>query len=256
MNGNGFKIDGFLNIGWIGASSMGIQFLMCAFGSILIDLYGPRKIGLLGATISTVSILSCAFVADLKLYFLTYGVIYGVGQAFLLSATLAILPHYFNKRLSLANGLMSGLSAIVIIILPIATAIILREYGLKETFYFLAALNLVTVLMALTFRPMLPNNRDATFVSRLRDSFGMEVFKNVDFVIWCVAGFIAIYGYMIPIVFVDHFSESKFPTFKPEILNIVFGASSGISSIALGKLGDVTVSIGFVLLTESMNFGG
>lgn len=221
---------------------MGVQFLMCAFGSILIDLYGPRKIGLLGAAISTISIFSCAFVNDLKLYFLTYGTIYGIGQAFLLSATLAILPHYFNKRLSLANGLMSGLSAIVIIILPIMTAKILRDFGLKETFYFLAALNLVTVLMAFTFRPILPNNTDATFVSRLKDSFGMEVFKNMDFVIWCAAGFIAIYGYMIPIVYVDHFSVDKFPDQKPEILNIAFGASSGISSIALGKLGDITVS--------------
>ena len=174
-------------------------------------MYGPRKIGLLGAIISTVSILACAFINELKLYFLTYGVIYGIGQAFLLAATLAILPHYFNKRLSLANGLMSGISSIIIIALPIATAQFLRRFGLKETFYLLAAFNLVTVLMALTFKPILKTSSDITFVSRLKDSFGIEVFKKRNFIIWCASGLVGIYGYMIPIVYIVSF-KSVFET--------------------------------------------
>ena len=153
--------------------------------------------------ISGASVFSCAFVTDLKLYFLTYGVLYGIGQALLLAATLAILPHYFDKRLSLANGLMSGLSSIVIVVLPIITGILLRRYGLRETFYVLGALNFMTIIMALSYRPMLPpSDSSLSIVSRLKESFGLEIFRKRNFIIWMVSGFIGIYGYMIPIVYI------------------------------------------------------
>ena len=137
------------------------------------------------------------------LYFLTYGAIYGIGQALLLAATLAILPHYFDKRLSLANGLMSGLSSLVIVVLPIITGVLLRRYGLRETFFVLGALNFVTIIAAFTYRPQLPpSDTNLSSLSRLKKSFGMEVFRKRNFIIWMVSGFIGIFGYMIPIVYI------------------------------------------------------
>jgi MCP family monocarboxylic acid transporter-like MFS transporter 12 len=91
---------------WIGSASTGVQYICCVLGSILTDLFGARKIGLLGGAISTVSLFASAYIENIMLYFVTYGLGFGVGQALLLSATLSILPHYFKKRLSLANGLM------------------------------------------------------------------------------------------------------------------------------------------------------
>ena len=175
----------------------------CAFGSVLTDLFGPRKIGLVGALISTVAIFSSAFVNDIRLYFLTYGVVYGIGQALLLAATLAILPHYFNKRLSLANGLMSGLSSIIMIVLPTITGVMLRRFGLKETFLVLGAINFVTIIMAFSYRPLLPaSNTDVSLYSRLKESFGLAVFRKRNFIIWTIGGLIGFFGYMIPIFYI------------------------------------------------------
>jgi len=62
----------------------------------------------------------------MKLYFLTYGLGFGVGQALLLTATLAILPHYFNKKLSLANGLMNLIAAVIFVVLPYGTSYVIK----------------------------------------------------------------------------------------------------------------------------------
>lgn len=77
--------------------STGVQYIFCSFGSIATDFFGPRKPGIFGGLVSGVALALCTFVTNLKLYFLTYGVLYGIGQAFLLTSTLAIIPHYFNK---------------------------------------------------------------------------------------------------------------------------------------------------------------
>lgn len=58
----------------------------------------------MGGLISTLGLAASSYVQNIKLYFLTYALLFGIGQALLLSATLAILPHYFKKvSFSLSN---------------------------------------------------------------------------------------------------------------------------------------------------------
>jgi MFS transporter, MCT family, solute carrier family 16 (monocarboxylic acid transporters), member 10 len=63
----------------------------------LTDLFGARKVGIFGGLISTFGLLTSAMVQQIEIYFLTYSFVFGLGQALMLTATLAILPHYFNK---------------------------------------------------------------------------------------------------------------------------------------------------------------
>jgi MFS family permease len=88
-----------LNIGWIGSTTTGNEYLFCSVSCMLVDFFDARKIGFIGGVLSTFGLIASAFVNDLKLYFLTYGVIFGIGQSLFLASILSILPHYFNKRL-------------------------------------------------------------------------------------------------------------------------------------------------------------
>jgi hypothetical protein len=87
----------FIYSAWIGSVSIGLQFFLCILGSILISFFSSRVVGVLGGSIGTISLILCAFVIELKIYFLTYGVLFALGQALKLASTLSILPHYFNK---------------------------------------------------------------------------------------------------------------------------------------------------------------
>ena len=141
-----------IKIAWIGSGATGAQYFFCSFGSILTDLFGAREIGALGGFVSSLGLLLSAHVTDIKFYFLTYSLLFGIGQAFMLTATLAILPQYFNKRLSLANGIMNLVTAIVVVLLPISTSWTLKTFGLKDTFYYLTILNLFGPCSRLTSR--------------------------------------------------------------------------------------------------------
>nr|KAG5703948.1 hypothetical protein BaRGS_020545 [Batillaria attramentaria] len=74
---------------------------------ILADRLGIRTVGLIGGLLALVGTLCSAFVQNILLLYLTYGVIMGTGFAFAYPPSLAILGHYFKRKIGLANGLVT-----------------------------------------------------------------------------------------------------------------------------------------------------
>ena len=194
---------------------------MCFAGSILVDLFGARKIGFIGGLISSLGLWSSVYVTNIKVYFLTYSICFGLGQALLITATLAILPHYFSKRLSLANGIMNVIAAGVVVLTSILISLVIENYGLHTMFYFLTALNVLTMFMTLTYKAQIKTDEkvssplSASVVSskqlnnahklhrikkRIKSSVGVEILKNGEFIVWCLSSFIGSFGWLIPIV--------------------------------------------------------
>jgi hypothetical protein len=167
---------------------------------MLVDFFDARKIGCTGAIISTVGLISCAFVYDLKLYFLTYSVVVNVGQSLFLASILSILPQYFNKRLGLANGLMIFGSAFLTVSLPFVISECLRQIGLSNLFFVLAGFSFVSALLTLTFQPKMKSKFVGTWQERVIKSLGFEVLKMRKFIIWAISVIIGFFGYFIPVV--------------------------------------------------------
>lgn len=225
---------------WIGSSSNGLQFFLCMVGGVLSGYFGPRKVGVTGGLITAVSCLGSAFVTEIKVYFLTQSVILAIGQSFLLASTLAILPHYFQKKLSLVNGIANSLGSIIVVIMPIISDTMINKYGLKETFLLLAGMNVLSAALCLTYREVIPNNKKESFILRMKKSFGVDVFKNRNYNIWLIATFFGMFGYLIPIVNIDHHSINAFPEYKPWIINVVFSSAALVAALIFGILGDYT----------------
>lgn len=95
---------------------------------------------------------------------------------------------------------MNFIAAIIVVLLPIFTSIIIEHHGLVKTFYFLTAISLVTVLMTLSYRPLLPIEQNQKSIEKIKSSAGLEIFKKKKFLIWCIASFFAMFGYLIPVV--------------------------------------------------------
>jgi hypothetical protein len=171
------------------------------------------------------------------------GTCLSISQALILAACFAITPHYFKKKLSMANGIVLGLASIIIAALPFFTSLIIDNYGLSETFYFYTAVNIVSSMLCFTYIPCLPVDNEQTYGQRIIQSLGLDVFKKPKFVIWCIATFIGMFGWLIPIINIDHFSLVKFPDFNPAIINIAFPLVAGVASFVFGKLGDITVRL-------------
>nr|KAG5687066.1 hypothetical protein BaRGS_018151 [Batillaria attramentaria] len=64
---------------WVGSVMNGITLLMSAVAGVASDRFGLRKVAFTGGFLAFLGMLSSAFVQDLMLLYLTYGVCIGVG---------------------------------------------------------------------------------------------------------------------------------------------------------------------------------
>nr|KAG5703946.1 hypothetical protein BaRGS_020543 [Batillaria attramentaria] len=101
---------------------------------ILADRLGIRTVGLIGGLLALVGMLSSAFVQNLSLLYLTYGVIMGTGFSLAYTPSQAILGHYFKRRIGLANGLVTfGGVAVFTVSYTLALPVLFDAIGFKYT---------------------------------------------------------------------------------------------------------------------------
>nr|KAG5703944.1 hypothetical protein BaRGS_020541 [Batillaria attramentaria] len=101
---------------------------------ILADRLGIRTVGLIGGLLALAGMLSSAFVQNLSLLYLTYGVIMGTGFSLAYTPSLAILGHYFKRRIGLANGLVTfGGVAVFTVSYTLALPVLFDAIGFKYT---------------------------------------------------------------------------------------------------------------------------
>lgn len=188
---------------------------MSIFASILADRIGIRKVGCFGALLSTVGLLSSAFVTQLELLYLTYGILIGVGGAFIYSPSLVILGHYFRKKMGLVNGLVSFGSALFSVSFSQILPVLIERVQLKNTLLILSGLEATMVFCAMTWKPVLVKESTMSQLTLSSESIyehvhdccswtkkflNVDIWKNKGYVIWALSCGIALFGYFVPFV--------------------------------------------------------
>lgn len=105
-----------------------------------------------GGFLATLGMLLSSFATRLEHLYVTYGLILGIGASLAYAPSLVILGHYFDKRLGLANGIVTAGSSTFTMIMPLILDESLKHFGIPTTFVFLTFLMSTLMLCALTFR--------------------------------------------------------------------------------------------------------
>ncbi|KAL7987839.1 hypothetical protein Chor_006758 [Crotalus horridus] len=87
---------------------MGMIFFCSPIVSVFTNMFGCRKVAVVGAAVAFVGLLSSSFVRSLGPLYFTYGILFGCGCSFTYQPSLVILGHYFKKRLGLVNGIVTA----------------------------------------------------------------------------------------------------------------------------------------------------
>ncbi len=207
------------NKGWVGSSYFSIEYFCALPAALFVDFLGPRYVSLTCAVFIIAGTLLSTLVNKILLYILTVSVLSAFGEVcisfkkrfhskrkkFVLSvlkalvnaAYYAILPHYFNKRLGLATGLMNCGSSIITTVSPFLAAYLLKEFGLKRYFLVTGCICMILLPISLVYRPVLPQEKFKSAKVRFKDSFKIEILKNPRFILWVVSTAFWQYGSVI-----------------------------------------------------------
>ncbi|KAL1414090.1 hypothetical protein MTO96_007728 [Rhipicephalus appendiculatus] len=156
--------------------------------------------------------------------------------------SLAVLAHYFNRRLGLANGIATAGSSVFTALLPIPLAAMMDAIGLQNTFRVMAVLTLSVALCGIAFKtPVVMHSwiDEEKEPSGCCEVLNKSIWKNRRFVVWVIAIPLALFGYFVPYVHLVQHVEDVFPDANGETLVTCMGITSGLGRILFGRLADL-----------------
>jgi hypothetical protein len=90
--------------------------------------------------------------------------------------------------------------------IPLLTENSIRFFNLFYVWSILAGLSFLTIAAGATYKPRStctttqPECNQSKLKNKVHDYFGLDVFKNKEFLVWTFASFIGILGNLIPII--------------------------------------------------------
>lgn len=241
---------------WVGSVATGITFSMCMLASIVSDRVGNRTTAVVGGILATAGMLSSAFVEELMLLYLTYGILLGFGFAFSYSPSLVILGHYFKKKMGLVNGIVTFGSSVFTMGLSLGLPHLLDAVGLRYTLICLAGLCALLVPYALTWKPLITHDvgpaesalstlsmeviqsRCTECCRFTRRYLNVRIWRNKGYVVWAFSCGISLFGYFVPFVHLIKHVNDVFPGSDGNVLVMCLAITSGVSRIICGKVAD------------------
>ncbi|KAJ8723281.1 hypothetical protein PYW08_003193 [Mythimna loreyi] len=228
----------------VGALTMGTTFFLSPLSGVLTGVLGIRLTAVLGGIIATAAmILSSFFVYNVSVLYFTYGVMYGLGASFAYTPSLAILGHYFQKRLGLVNGIVTVGSSIFTVIMPPLMEYMIKTHGLPWLFRLLSVFTLGTAICGFIFKPspsivLKTAREDDSLKSLLKSVVNVQIWKNKKYRMWALSMPVALFGYFVPYVHIKKYIETNFVDVNTNLPLQCIAVTSGLGRLIFGFLAD------------------
>ena len=192
------------------------------------DKLGPRAITGFGAFTMAGGLAATAFVTDIRIAYLTYGLGVGIGAACAYIPTFAILGGWFERWRTRALSIAATGTGLGMLAIPPLCAVIIEKFGWRMASVVLATISgAVFVVSAFLVRPAPPRPNpppSRALGTTLRSRAFMHMYTS-----W-IFGTIALF---VPLVFLPAFAVARGadPVAASWLISIIGGAS------VLGRLG-------------------
>ncbi|XP_018329050.1 monocarboxylate transporter 10 [Agrilus planipennis] len=222
----------------VGSLAMGTTFIVSPISGMLTDCIGIRRTTFIGGALSSGGMLLSSFFAyNVDVLYLTYGIMYGLGGALTYTPSLAILGHYFDKRVGLANGIVSAGSSVFTMFMPHLLRWLLVNYDLPWTLRVLAALSAIILPCSFLFKPL--NKKPKKTKSEWKKVLDVSIWKNKKYLVWITFVPFSLIGYFVPYVHVDKFVEKYYPPGSDgQFVIVCLSITSLLGRLIFGYIGD------------------
>jgi len=146
-----------------------IMFFLCPFSTALAKHYETRLVALVGAIIATLSVATSAINGDFYWFFTFFSIFGGIGSGLIVVQGNVTVQKYFLKRRGIANGIFMAGGALGNMLMPIILRFSIHTFGFKITLLLHAACISLTILSALSFKPIKSSEEGLKSTSDLLD---------------------------------------------------------------------------------------
>lgn len=178
---------------FVGGLSISCALLVAPIATRMLATNGLRTVLHAGVFFETISLIGASFAKKPWHLFLSQGVCFGWGMGFLFVGSVGIVPQWFLKRRSLANGIAAGGSGLGGLIWSLAVQAMIANPSLGLAWCFritgivTCAVNLVAVNLI--------RDRNRAVGSRT-SAFHMPLFRRPEFSLLLAFGILSMLGYV------------------------------------------------------------
>ena len=136
------------DVSWIFGFSGFVYFVLGTLGGILADRWGPRRVCSAGMVLIALGLLATSWAPALWMVYLSYGLLVGLGIAFVYTPSIASVQPWFSHRRGLAGGIASSGVGAGTLLVPVLVAMAIGQMPWREAMRVLALAVLVLGLLA------------------------------------------------------------------------------------------------------------
>ena len=181
-----------LEFAFIGGLSISQALLISPLSTYITRVYGTRTTLLLGVALETLALISASFTYKTWQLFLSQGVCFGFGMGFLFVGSVSIIPQWFTKKRSLANGFGTAGSGIGGMMYSLATNAMIDRLGVQ---WALRILGILACAVNCTCAMLIRDRNKA--VGSIQLAFDYTLFKRPAFLLLLGWGFFSMMGYIV-----------------------------------------------------------
>ncbi|XP_052768014.1 monocarboxylate transporter 12-like [Mya arenaria] len=228
-----------------------LRHAMAPVASAILNKFSCRFVVILGSVICTLGVLISAFMPDLPYLYLTYGVLGGVGRAFVYAPSLIMVGYYFNKRRGVAVGLATSGIGVGCFVFPPVVEIMFNHYGFQGTFLILAGVMSNFFVCGALFRSLEMQKQIIKTDSKLfhalkpyykekKPLLELSLFKNFGFTCLCIQLFLYILAFNLTFVFLPALAKDKgIPQLDGAMLVSILGIFDAIARVVMSTVLDL-----------------
>ncbi len=127
------------DVSWIFGLCGLVYFVLGAGGGMLADRWGPRLVCMTGMVFIAMGLFLTSLAQSLASVYLSYGLLVGLGIAFVYTPSIACVQPWFDKRRGLASGIASAGVGAGTLILPVVVSYLLIEVNWREALQMMSA---------------------------------------------------------------------------------------------------------------------
>ena len=126
------------DVSWIFGLSGLVYFVLGTLGGILADRWGPRLVCSCGMALIALGLLVTSWAPALWMVYLSYGLLVGLGIAFVYTPSIASVQPWFTVRRGLAGGIASSGVGAGTLLVPVLVAMGIAQMPWREAMRLLA----------------------------------------------------------------------------------------------------------------------